>query len=273
MVRPAKPYFLVRIAKKEQKERLQKTGMFYNPVEVFMKRNMQSGEIVAIGEKAKEVFPEAKEGNILIFHHFVEGDTESRKDSLVFEDEDFNYYVISSYMQNGKDTECYGVWDGHKITPHPDYIILQSAPPVKELPKDDFINQALREVSIPGSNSTLFLFNEYNVTREDKLETLSRLKREVMELSKSRMTKEISHAIQDKEHEMEAISQEINKTTYKPYTIAYVNKIVSEWFDRPVKSDDTIYCLNAACQTEVEFMDKTYIMCESKYIGFMLSNN
>lgn len=268
MVRPSKAYFLVKIPKKEQKERIEKTGMFYNPVEVHMTRNMQSGTIVAIGEKAHDVFPEAKEGHILIFHHFVEGDSDSRKDSLVFEDEDYNYYVISSYQHNGKATEVYGVWDGEKIIPHSEYLFLEKQKPaIGVLPLDLFINQAMQQ-----SNGGLFLFKSYVVTREDNLRKVEMLKAEVVNLAKSQMTPEIKAAMEGKEAEMAKINHEINKVTYAPYTIAYSNKIISEWFDRTVDSGDTIFCRNNA-SIEVEFLDKTYLVCETKYIGYMLSNN
>lgn len=269
MVKPTKPYFLVRINKQEQKERMEKTGMFFNPSQVFMTRNMQHGEIVSIGENAAKAFPEAEIGQTLIFHHFVEGDIESRKDRLVFEDDLFNYYVISAYDQNGNATEVYGIWDGKKLIPHPEFIFLEKTPPVAhDLPKDDFINQAMQQ-----SKGGLFIFKEYKATREDNTQKLDRLKLEVRTLMKSTLTPQIKLTIEQKEKEMSDIGIEMNKRTYLPYTIAYANNILSKWFDMSVDSGDIIYCMNQACQTEIEFMDKTYLICKSNYIGFMLSNN
>lgn len=273
MITPTKAYFLVKISKKAQRERLEKTGIFYNPSNVYMTRNMQSGEIVAIGTKACEVFPEAKIGETLIFHHFVEGDAESRKDSLIFEDELYNYYVISAYEQNGKATEVYGVWNGEKLTPHPEFLFLEKAKPhAHDLPNDEFINQAM-EMHGDKDKGGFFIFKEYKNTREDNTQKLSRLKAEIQNLSKMQLNDNIKIAIEEKEKECEMIGREMNKRTYLPYTIAAANKILSEWFDMPVTKGDIIYCMNMACQTEIEFMDKTYLICKSNYIGFMLSNN
>lgn len=268
MVTPGKAYFLVKINKQEQQQRIEKTGRFYNPTEVFMKRNMQSGEIVSIGEKAHEKFQDAKVGHTLIFHHFVEGDKESRKDALVFEDEFFNYYVISSYAQNGKAAEAYAVWDGTKIIPHPEYLLLEKEVALADIPHDEFINQAMEE-----SKGGLLLFKEYKITRENNTDKLARLKQEVFSLSKTAMSDQVKIGIEEKEKEMAAITAEMNKVTYTPFTIAYANNILSEWFDRPVGSHDKIWCRKDACQTEIEFMGKEYLLCENKYIGFMLSNN
>src|ERR1700749_1621609 len=98
-LRPHKAYFLVKINKQEQKDRVEKTdsGIYLAPNYVWLTRCMQNAEIVAIGDFAHKSFPEARVGDTLIIHHFIEGDDETPTEYLVDSDETYNYYVCSGY--------------------------------------------------------------------------------------------------------------------------------------------------------------------------------
>ena len=67
----------------------------------------------------------------------------------------------------------------------------------------------------------------------------------------------IQSELEEKEMEAAKITEEINKTVYKPYKVAYHNPSL------PVK--ENVYSLSAAALTEIEFMDKTYIVTQTKY--------
>lgn len=268
MVRPTKPYFLVKVSKQEQKNRREKLGLFSLSLDCEdMSRNIEHGEIVDIGTRAAEVFPEAKIGQILIMHHFVEGNKETRRDSLVYEDDEFNYYVVSSYAQNGKTGEVYGVWDGEKIFPHEDYIFLKKeTPAIANKDKDAFIEQAM-ELTSAG----ILVFKEYVEERETLTQKLDRLKTEAMHMGKMKQTPETKKAIENNEAERLAISKKMNASTFKPFHIAYCNPILNKWFNREVKENDIVFFQDTAAQTGIEFMEQTYLICKSNYIGWMLN--
>ncbi len=96
-----------RVYKNPQTGELLKLAL--HPNNVHMTRNLQYGEIVSIGEPAKINFPEAAEGDILIFHHSVEhkpnpgGDRNYYVPSLLGIEEDGNelYSVSCDYQTFG----------------------------------------------------------------------------------------------------------------------------------------------------------------------------
>ncbi|HEU4608699.1 MAG TPA: hypothetical protein VFS31_11365, partial [Chitinophagaceae bacterium] len=78
-MRVNKQYILVRIDKKAQKLKREKTesGLLYvAPNYTFMSHNLQYGEIVQIGAKAAQNYPYAHVGDVALFHHFIEGSYE-----------------------------------------------------------------------------------------------------------------------------------------------------------------------------------------------------
>ncbi len=267
--RPHTPFFLVRVSKQKEKESKSKIGSFILPETLtFMANNTQCGEIVDIGEGAAKYFPEAKVGHILMFHHFVQmnDENEARAEHLIHDDEEFNYYVVTAYGYNGKDCEAYGVWDGEKIIPNKDYVFLETEKPVNhDLPLDEAVNQNLKK-----SETGLFLFEQWKESREDKEEKQAELKRQVEELSKSGNHKlKTKQAILTKEWEMQAISNEINKQSYEPHTIAFANPELSEWFGRPTGAGDVLGMFNMAVGTTIKFEGVEYIVAKAKFIAYL----
>lgn len=265
--KPHSPYFLIKISRKDKEKAKEKVGsIFVAPSQTFMNYNLQCGEIVSIGEGAAKYFPEAEIGHTLIMHHFVESnnDNEAKEEHLIHWDEDYNYYVVTAYEFNGKNCETYGVWDGEKIIPNKDYIFLKTIVPIhKDLPPDELINQQL-SVSKHG----ILLFENWTDSRESKESKMAEVKKEVESLSKSGTNKRhVQQGITEKEAEMNKMSAEINKQKYSPYTVAYANKDLVEWFDRDVIEGDTLYMLNIACSTEINFMGVNYIVTKTKFIG------
>ena len=268
--RPFNPYFLVRTERIKEKESKTKIGSLYvSEVEALMQYNLASAEIIDISEKASNYFPEAKIGHQLLMHHFVidVNEAASREDHLVHQDDIYNYYVVTAYEHHGKGVECYGVWNGERIIPNKDFVFLEDEKAaISDLPPEEAINTALEK-----TETGLFLFKEWKQSREDKEQKQANIKKEVESLSKSGVHKRhIQQAIQEKEREMEAIGNDINKKKYQSYIVAYANPELSKWFGRPVSAGDTLAILNIAAQTKLKFMGKEYIVCKTNYIACLL---
>lgn len=270
--RPHSPYFLVRVLKQIEKESKSKIGSIIIPDHLtFMQFNTQCGEIVDIGEGAAKYFPQAKVGQLMLFHHFVQAETkeDAKVNHLIHEDKDFHYYVVTAYEYAGKGNECYGVLDGDRIIPNKDYVFLEAEkPPVNDLPPDEAINQALKK-----TNSGLFLFDKWKESREDKEAKQNELKSQVESLAKSGTQKRhINQAITEKQWEMEALSKDMNIQTYLPYTVSYANDELSTWFDRPITCGAILGMLNFACGTTLNFNNRQYIVSKVKFIAYLYNS-
>lgn len=268
--RPSKNYFLIKIERTAQKVRKDCIGsLVLHTSHNFMQRNMQYGEIVGIGEKAHEYFPEAKIGHILLTHHYVEqaSDHEAKESHLIHQDADYNYYVVAAFPHNGKGYETYGVWTGATFIPIKDFIFLEVEPPIaNNLSPDDYINQAIEQ-----ADNGLFVFKEWNESREETTAKMKTIKQEIHNISKGKNSHTVRHEIMRKQEELEAMSAKINTDTYNPYTIIAINPETNEWFDNLATPGSTIYTLNKASQTTVEFKGKEYRMVPVKYIGFLIN--
>lgn len=266
MVKPFKNYFLIRINRAKEEQNKEKIGnIFLAPSQVFMTRNTQCGEVVAIGDKAREYFPEVKIGHTLLIHHFCQGanEADAREDHLVDQDENYNYYVVSAFAFHRKNVETYGAWDGEKIIPNKDYIFLEPEIVIDPKSPDEYINSALQQ-----SDNGLFVFKEWKESRETKTEKIKTLKTEIESLSKSGTHKPaVITAIKQKEAEIEILSADINQKCYKPYKIAAFNPSLQEPFNNQIEINDEVWILNLAAQTEIEFNNRKYIVAKTEYIG------
>lgn len=258
-------YFIIRISREKEIQQKQRIGSIIIPdTQVFMMYNVQAGEIVGIGKKAADYFPEAKVGDTLLCHHFVQGlnERDAREDHLIHQDETYNYYVVTCFDFHSKSNETYGIWDGEKIIPNKDYIFLEV--PTKDDPKspDEYINSAIRQTS-----GGILTFANWTESRETKAEKMQRLKSEIQELSKSGAQKpHIAQGIKVKEMELERLSLDLNNKSYQQYTVAAFNPDLTNSFPK-LEVGGSIYALNIAAQTEIDFMNKKYIVTKINYIG------
>lgn len=267
-LRPMKPYILIRIARQHQQQKKGKIGSILIPeTQRFFMYNMQAGEILAIGDKAAEYFPEMKVGQTALIHHFCEAENEdqAREDHLVHQDDDYNYYVVTCFEFYRKGNETYGVWDGEKIIPNKEYIFLE--PPLKDDPKspDEYINSALSK-----TQSGLLVFSNWTESRETKTEKMQRLKKEIESLSKSGISQpHIKKGIEEKESELTRMSLDVNSKKYEAYTIAAFNPELKEHFhpDANIAVGEIIYVLNIAAQTEIDFNGRKYVVAKANYIA------
>lgn len=276
-ITPMPPYFYIRINKEQQKDRKEKIGSLYIPPDyVYMKRNMQCGEILAIGSKAREYFPQAKVCDVLIMHHIVEN---HEKSFFIDSDENFNYYMVQGFEVPGERNVTYGVWNGTEIIPNKDYMFLEVEKIESDLSdlevQSNLAGEGSWKVNIPMmvSKGGLFIPKEIKKSREELTEAMKKNMERIKQLSnnKHRMTSDVISEIHKLEAENVSISKQINKKEEIPQKIAFINpdmkELVMEMFKVDLNIGDVIYILNIACQTHVEFLGKEYIVAENKYLG------
>ena len=274
MLKPYKPYLLIKVPKSIQSERRQKIGsLFIPPSFVWMRRNLQMGEIVAIGESAAKYFPEAQIGHVAIVHHFVEGQAYNNESTnyLVDEDKTHNYYVVTAHEFEGRRNETYGVWDGHQIIPNKDFIFLEPEPEVTtdipELVVESNLageGEFMPNMPMMVSSAGLLIPKEVKKTREQLTAAMGANTERIKQLSKiSQMRPEVANEIHKLEHENNMLSKQVNKKEYIPFTVAYSHPSFI------AQRGDVVYSYNIASKTEVEFMDKKYILTNSEYIGVL----
>ncbi len=255
-MQPMPHYLIVKVPKSEERDRRDKIGsIFVPPSFAFMTRNTQAGEIVAIGSKAGQEFPDAKPGHILIFHHFVQGSSAEPSEQLIDSDNVYNYYFVCSDDYNGRFNQCYAIWDGEKIIPHMDFILLEPE-------KDDSLSN-LEEIAEKQTQKVgkLIIFKEWKESRQTIERKIESLKAEITSLNKTRMRPDVKKAIEEKEAQQMALSAKLHKKEYKPYSIAYANPN-SDLFNHK-----EVWCLNTATATIIEIFGKSYHVVNVKYAG------
>jgi hypothetical protein len=272
MLKPFKPYFLIKVPKADQSERRQKIGsLFIPPNFVWMRRNLQCGEIVGIGASAAAYFPEAKVGHIAIVHHFMEGQAYGNESTsyLVDEDKTHNYYVVTAHEFNGQRNETYGIWDGTKIIPNKDFVFFSP----EERPTTDIPELAL-ESSLAGEGTIrpdipmmvsaggLLIPKPTKPTREQLTEKMKANTERIKQLSNiTRMSPEFINEIHSLEKINNGISKQINATEYIPFKIAFSHPSFE------AQRGDIVYALDKASLVTVEFMGHEYAVTGIHYVA------
>jgi len=237
-LQPLSPNILVKVPKKTEVEmREMKNGIYLHPNFVWMTRNTQCGEIVALSNKSKKEIPEAKVGDILLFHHFIQRSNSLRGDNnkfLAAEDDDYKFYNVNAIEWNGNNNNTYGVWNGTEIIPHKDYVFLEK--PIEDT-------------------------EAWHQSNEKIYEKMEAIKLDVQRLAKNKMTDELMQVMKSKEKEMQQMTMSMQKKEYLQYKIAYANPSLG------IPNGTYIYAINIACQCVIEFGEKEYIIAESKYMA------
>lgn len=270
------PFFLVRIPKKEQRERLEKIGLLYYPPEhVYMKRGMQCGEIMMIGSAAHEFFPEAKVGHILIAHHMIEGKVIGNKQKffLLQEDEDWNYYCVTAFCYNGDRNNTFGVWDGEKIIPSKDYVFFDIDPtPVSDLPEfileQKGMPRIITNIPMEKAEGGLVVPKARKKTRQELIQKMAENKAEIQKWAKwiPITPQKVNPLIHDLETQNYNISKKVNKREYEPHVLHSFNDELLKTVHPLLRKGDKVFVLNIAAYMQVEFMGIEYIISESKYV-------
>lgn len=279
------PYFLVKISKSDQDDKREKLSkhIYAHSSHVYMTRELQFGIIEQIGSAAHEFMPQAEVGDYLLMHHFVSGKKDGRGYNfyIIDSDNEFNYYMVNAFEFNGERNLSYGIAKGTTIIPNKDYIFLEKEEDISTIDGIDIPMEVSKGgLFIPKkgnkSRSQIGAEMKKNMARcqqlarnipQDHLEEImmreNHEKREIMEYS----FKEIKRL----EAENIKLSKELNKRKYELFKIAYINlewnESVKESFGEELYPGQMVYMLNIACHTEIEILNKTYLIAESKYFG------
>lgn len=278
------PYFIVKIPKKEQRERMEKIGSFYYPpAHLFMKRGMQCGEIVMIGSEAHDFFPEAEVGHLLLCHHFIEGKTSGNltKFFKIDETDDWNFYCVTALCHNGDRNNTFAIWNGKDLIPSKDYVFLEiDKEPVSDLPElvfnPDGMPRIITNIAFEEGDAGLV---KPKFRRKTRAEMTEKMKENTAEIQKKSRwlrfpdtAKRVMPDIKRLEKENENLSKEINTVRYEPHILHAFNKRLKSMVHPDVSKGDLVYVLSIACYMQVEFMGTEYIVSESKYVSLKAPN-
>lgn len=254
ILKPLPQYFIIKINIEEQKKRKEKIGSLYvHTSHAFMQRNMQIGEIIAIGNIASKQFPEAKVNDMLIFHHFVEG-SEKEKSNMIHADDEFYYYNVTALEFNGHRNETFGIYRNGEIIPHPDFVFIEPAQKPKQITADEFIEQNTKQVG------NIILFNNWKETREQKEEKSKTIMEEIKSQSKGKnLSDSVKRGLSEKQYEAEKLTASLSKQQYIPLKVAFAHP--------SLKAKEKVYSLNIGSQMTLEVEGKEYIVIHTKYVA------
>lgn len=268
---PMPPYILIKINKQEQQEKKEKIGSLYFPsAYAFMRRELQFGIIESIGEGAAEFMPEMEVGDYALIHHFTSGkkDDKGYNFYIIGEDDEFAYYVINVYEIPGERQLLYAIAKGEEIIPTPDHIFLEVS------------NENIREWE--ENKSGILTRSEVTKSREEWVQLTKDNFARIRQLAKNipftqleydRSDKEIVRYSENEIKRLQAenakISKMLNKREYKPYVVAAINEQWNDWIEQiegeRIYPGETVYFLNIAAQTKMDFGGVEYIVGEVKY--------
>lgn len=194
------------------------------PSSIDFQFNLQFGEILYIGDIANKQFPEANVGDILLFHHAVEGKPRTEGDTM------YNDHHLLETLENGDEIrivnfahELFGVWkmETGSIVPYKNFI---------------FCSQHIRKSSFQMSNG-IWLPDAWEETAEDLQYKIDKLKEEkevvaAATILKERTTEanykrkeEIGKRLRDIQRESLALTQQMNQKKLVELTVLYINPI------------------------------------------------
>lgn len=231
-------YILIKVPKAEEiKRREMDRSLYLHPNYVYMTRNTQCGVIESISKEAKREFPEATEGDMLLFHHFVQRSHSTKGDNdkfLVTEDEENRYYKVPSKEWGGHNNMAYGILRDGKIIPHSQYVFLE-----KEIENKE----------------------GWYETPDEVYEKIANIKTGIENLSKTKFTPDIILEIKKREGEMMQLNLSLQTKEYLPYKIAFANKALG------LDAGSIVFALNIACQNITEWAGISYRVVDTKYIA------
>lgn len=277
-VMPLPAYFLIKIGKVEQRDKKEKEGSLYFPTQyAYMRRELQFGEIIAIGKDAAEFFPEASVGDLLLVHHFTSGKVTDKGHSfyIIHEDDEFKYYAVNAFEIPGERQLAYGCYSNGKLIPTPDHIFL-------EIPKE--------KTGIELRESGVYSVTERKKTRTEWQEIIKKNFARIRSLSRNipydqreydRSNKSIMKGALDElkllEAENKRITAMLNKKKYDLFKVVAFNEswlvgLCGLIYDNTetlesVCEGDEVYMLDIACLTTVQAFGKEFIVAEVKYFA------
>lgn len=243
--------FLVRINRKEQKKKRESLGesglLIADTKNTFMQNNMQYGELLMIGTKVEKFLPEAREGDNLIFSHFIEGSIQSydnkeqdelNNEYLLHQDDDFNYYIVPQH-------EVFGVEksDG-TIIPTPNHIFAT-------IHKDEL------EASLERSKGGILLYNGYRDSESELQVKIDDLKSTLQHTNNHDAQVHLTK-------QMEEYTGRLNAMRFAKFHPVFVNEQFNRDCGRKVTKEDVVYYLSKGANNvkiqpyELKFKGITY---------------
>lgn len=212
-----KQYILVRIDKAAQKKKREKVGNIYLPVNfTYMAYNLQYGEILQIGATAAKNYPDAKVGDIAIFHHHIEGSYEDHAPEYLLET-----------MPNGDEhrlIDCNNFSSDYKI-----FAIIKDGGTLIPSPYFVFVSQMITPIKRKFV-SDLIAGSGYEPSEDElrqKLEQLLAHQRVLDESLQSETSvdksQQIVNAIADIGRERERITQFLNSDKFVKTKVTFIN--------------------------------------------------
>ncbi len=168
--------------------------------------------------------------------------------NLLHSDNTHNYYSVTVKSHKGERNLTYGIYDGENISPHKDYI---------------FLFPEKKEIEVSKTDTGLLAIENFEETREEKGLKMKELKNEVNELTKTKVSADLTNEIERKQSEMNRLSKEVNRKQVSIYHVAYVSRYTSSKFS---KQFTHVGLLNLSCNTHVLFNGKDYIVASTKYL-------
>lgn len=234
-----------------------------------MRFNLQFGEIVMIGDKAAEIFPEALVGDSLLFHHAVEykqraeGDKNWNDWHLIEEDEDFEMRMVSVL------SEVFGVWKlGKTIIPYPPYI---------------FCHPSIQKANIQMKNG-LWMPDSWETTMKEQEDKLDDLKNQITELNTSsimqkmdsettyKQKEDIKKAIDSIDLERRKITKQMHQAKLMEATIVYINPKTNEQYLSDLAPGDKVIG-DMAMFYPLDVMGAHFALARPPYLDLFIKNN
>lgn len=243
---------IIKLKREDQINHREKIGgMYLSQQHVFLKQNLQHGEVVLIGEYVKKLFTNIEVGDTLLFHHFIEG-TMQDKNKL-------NQLLNSKFLVDDSDP-VYRFY----MVPKEQIYAVSSFGTIETVPSLIF-GQMIESIQEEAMDGNMVVINNYKKERDLVDQKLEALKKEAMELSKySKGNIEVIKKIQALEGEMASITNSLNRKVFKPFHISATNKEMPNFADNLAW-----YSFVGEKPTTIDFEGNTFSILHCKHIGYV----
>lgn len=260
------------VRKKNVKLATRKFEVVMPPHQVDFQSNLQFGEIVSAGSIAKEQFPEAQVGDILIFHHGVEHKPRTENEPnyhdyhLIETDEGGDEYRVVNFTN-----ELFGVLKLEEgiIIPYNKFV---------------FCHFNIKKASIQKSKSGLWLPDQWLLTSEEINQKLEKLKEDIASITSSTVMKqrtnnknyksqnEIKRAVDSINRERALLTKKMGQRQYVEVTVLFIHPDTNTELGTNIQAGDTILA-DYGTLYPLDMMGRQYTLVRKEYIEAIIHNN
>lgn len=260
-------FILIKIDKAKQKTLQEKVGNIYiSPKYLYMKFNLQYGEVMQIGERAAKVFPDMKVGNTAIFRHTIESDdwrlmhkefNPKYPGDYSMRDE---YRIVDTSSINGREIlgyiNSYGTWIANDL-----YIYVNAD--VKPVETQYFTSLLLStDGAWKDDQAIMAKIEEMKLDQQNIKDSIVNI-RDPYKLEDT--YKYIGRIAQD----MERLTKLIHAKKVCKGTVEIVGSQTSR--ELGIKPGSTIFIDDYALMYSLNIMDKKYMLIENEYVFGVLN--